>query len=155
MSQTRGVLIGFLSITAIMCILLPTVNATTFNFSVNAGQEVTKTFDLEIEDRVLIEFSVIGGQSGNTLGFYIVYPNETVKNFGAVATFKHSFICDKEGEYIMRFSNVDSSEEKLVSLNYEIQHYIFGMPQMLFLTLVIVTVCLAAVAVFILRGKPR
>lgn len=55
----------------------------------------------------------------------------------------------------MHFSNSASSEDRLVSLDYEVQHYILGMPQMLFLTAVIVVVCVAAVAVFILMGKPR
>lgn len=53
------------------------------------------------------------------------------------------------------FPTFGSSEDKLVSLDYEVQHYIFGMPQMLFLTIIIVLVCVAAVAVFILMGKPR
>lgn len=53
----------------------------------------------------------------------------------------------------MHFSNTDSLEDKLVTLDYEIEHYIFGMPQMLFLAIIIVLVCIAAVAAFILMGK--
>jgi len=63
--------------------------------------------------------------------------------------------CDEAGEYVLHFSNTDASEDKLVTLNYEIQHYIFGIPQMLFLTIIIVLVCVGAVATFILMGKTR
>jgi len=47
------------------------------------------------------------------------------------------------------------SEDKLVTLDYEIQHYIFGIPQMLFLTIIIVLISVAAVATFILMEKPH
>ncbi len=47
------------------------------------------------------------------------------------------------------------SENKLVTSDYEIQHYIFGIPQMLFLTTIIVLVSVTAVATFILMGKPH
>jgi len=66
-----------------------------------------------------------------------------------------SFVCDLEGEYLLRFSNVDSPVDKLVTLECEVEHYIFGVPQMLFLTIIIVLICVAAVAVFVLMGKPR
>ena len=55
----------------------------------------------------------------------------------------------------LHFSNTFSSESKLVTLDYELEHYILGMPQMLFLALVVVAICVAALAVFILMGRPR
>lgn len=73
--------------------------------------------------------------------------------FDNVGNINYGFVCDEEGKYLMHFSNVGSSEDKLVSLDYEIQHHVFGMPQMLFLTIIIVVVCVAAVAVFILMGN--
>jgi hypothetical protein len=132
------------------------VYATTLNITVHGGEEVTRPLTLAIEDRVAIKFTVVGGQSGNTLDFQLTCPNGTVKVvFDNVGNVNYGFVCDEEGEYAMHFSNIGSSEDKLVSLDYEVQHYIFGMPQMLFLTIIIVLVCVAAVAVFILMGKPR
>jgi len=126
------------------------------NITVHGGEEVTKPLTLAFEDRVAIKFTVVGGPSSNTLDFRLTYPNGTVKvAFDNVGDISYGFVCDEEGEYAMHFSNVGSSEDKLVSLDYEVQHYIFGMPQMLFLTIIIVVVCVAAVAVFILMGKPR
>ncbi len=143
-------LLGFL-----FAILIQAVAATTITFSIAAGEEDTRKLNLAVDDHVLIHFTVTGGQSGNTLEFHIVYPNGTVKNFGAVGNVNHNLVCDRDGEYVLHFSNAGSSESKLVSLDYEIQHYIFGLPQMLFLTLIIVVFCVGAVAVFILMGKPR
>jgi len=128
------------------------VNATTMNFKVGGGKEVTKSFDLAVEDHVLIKFSVVAS-SDEAIHFYLVYPNGTVKNFGDVGNFDYSFVCDLEGEYVLRFSNVDSNEEKLVTLNFSVEHYIFGFPQMFFLTMLIAIICVATVASYVLIGK--
>ena len=102
----------------------------------------------------MIRFTVVGS-SDSSLHFSIAYPNGTEKDFGKRGNFHDSFVCDTEGECILRFSNIGSTEDKLVTLDYEVEHYIFGIPQMLFLTMIIVITCVAAVAVFILMGKPR
>ena len=102
----------------------------------------------------MIRFTVVG-LSDSSLHFYITYPNGTEKDFGRRGDFHDSFVCDTEGKCVLHFSNTDSTEDKLVALNYEVQHYIFGIPQMLFLTIITVIVCVAAVAAFILMGKPR
>jgi hypothetical protein len=130
------------------------VKATSTSFTVHGGEEVVKTIKLAVEDRVSIKFSVVG-QTNHAITFYMVYPNGSVRDFGDVGSFSYSFVCNLEGEYRLCFSNVASSEEKLVTLDYEVQHYIFGITQMLFLTIIIVLVCLAAVATFVLMGKPR
>jgi hypothetical protein len=154
MNNYRKFLVCFLFLVVFVSAILEFAEATTMNFTVSSGEEETKTIDLAFDDRVLIEFTVFG-QSENTLDFSISYPNGTVKAFGNIAGLHLPFVCDLEGEYVLRFSNLNSSEDRLVTLNYEIEHYIFGMPQMLFLTIVIAMVCVAAVAVFILMGKPR
>ena len=129
--------------------------ATSMNITVPAGQEATRTINLAVDDRVLIRFTVIG-QTTNTIDFSITYPNGTLlSDFGNTGDVTYNFICTKEGDYILHFVNTDSTDDKLVTLNYEVDHYIFGMPQMLFLALVVVVVCVAAVAVFILMGKPH
>jgi hypothetical protein len=137
-----------------LSVLVRFAEATTVNFSVNGGEEVTKTIGLAIEDHILIKFTVVG-ISDKTLYFYMTYPNGTVNEFGNVGSFHYSFVCDVEGDYVLHFSNLNSTETKHVTLDYEVQHYIFGIPQMLFLTIIIVVVCVASVAAFILMGKPR
>jgi len=135
-------------------IFVQLAEATSMTFTVHGGEEETKSLSLAVEDRVLIKFTVLA-TSDKSVNFSITYPNGTSKEFGKVGDFHYSFVCDAEGEYDLHFSNADSTEDKLVTLNYEIEHYIFGIPQMLFLVIIIVVVCVAAVAVFILMGKPR
>ena len=149
MIKSRKLLIRFLFIAIAFSIIVKFAEATTMNFTVQGGKEETKSISLAVEDRVLIRFTVVG-----SLHFYITYPNGTKKDF-ETGDFYESFVCDTEGECVLRFSNTDSTEDKLVALDYEIEHYIFGIPQMLFLVIIIVVICVAAVAVFILMGKPR
>jgi hypothetical protein len=154
MFTSRKLLIPFLFIAIVFPIIVRFAEATTMNFTVQGGKDETKSISLAVEDRVLIRFTVVG-PSDSSLHFSITYPNGTQKDFGKRGDFHDSFVCDTEGECILHFSNTDSTEDKLVTLDYEIEHYIFGIPQMLFLTIIIVVICVAAVAVFILMGKPR
>jgi len=135
-------------------IVLQLVMAAAVSFTVHGEEEITKTLKLAVEDHVLIKFTVVGSPD-NSLHFSFICPNGTVRDFGKKGDFRYSFVCDLEGEYLLRFSNVDSSGDKLVTLECEVEHYIFGIPQMLFLTMVIVLVCVVAVAAFVLMGKPR
>jgi multisubunit Na+/H+ antiporter MnhC subunit len=139
---------------AVVLLLVLTVKATAQSFTVPAGQEETKTLNLVVDDHVQIRFTVTG-QATNVLdNFYITDPQGNVmETFGNTGDLNYAFICSQEGEYTLHFSNVASAEDKLVSLDYEVQHYIFGMQQTLFLTLIVVGICVAAVAVFILMSK--
>jgi len=153
MSHSRKLATDLFLLGFLFAILIQTVPATAMAFSVPAGEEDTRKLDLAVDDRVLIHFTVTGGQFENTLEFHMVYPNGTTKDFGTVGVVTINFVCDKEGEYVLHFSNVGSSENKYVSLDYEIQHYIFGLPQMLFLTIIIALFCVGMVAAFVLMGK--
>jgi hypothetical protein len=85
---------------------------------------------------------------------WIVSPNNvTLRDFGEVGQTSFSFVCDVEGEYTLHFVNNEQTAEKRVALNYEIDHYIFGIPQMLFMALIIVLACVGGVAAFVLLGR--
>jgi hypothetical protein len=154
MIKPNKLLIRLLFIATAFSIIVQFVEATTMNFTVQGGKNATSPISLAAEDRVLIRFTVVGS-SDSSIHFSITYPNGTEKDFGKISDFHDSFVCETDGECILHFSNTDSTEDKLVTLDYEVQHYIFGIPQMFFLTMIIVVVCVAAVAVFILMGKPR
>lgn len=134
-------------------VILESVEAAAVSFTVGGGEEETKTLNLAVEDRVLIKFTVIGASGDTSLRFSLVCPNGTVRDFGMQSDFRYSFVCDLDGEYLLRFSNAGSFVDKLVTLECEVEHYIFGVPQMLFLTIIIVLVCVGAVAAFILLSK--
>lgn len=127
--------------------------ATTLSFNVKQ-EEVIQSINLVVEDRVLLQVKVIGATS-SFIQFSMTFPNGTVQNFGELSDFSTSFVCDLKGEYKLNFTNNDENENKLVTLNYNIDHYILGMPQTLFLVIIIAVVSLVGVAVFIgLSRKP-
>ena len=136
-------LIGLLSIISLINI----ANAKTLSITVPTNEQITQKIDLAVDDHVLIQFTVLGIED-KFITFSLVYPNMTEIIFGEVGVFSHSFVCDEKGEYMMLFVNNDLNEGKLVTLNYEIEHYIFGMPQMLFITLLIVVFCVAMIAFY-------
>jgi hypothetical protein len=143
-----------LIIVALLGVLVGCGQATTTRLTVRGGEEVNLPINLVVEDRVLIQFTVavIVGTT-KTLHFSMIFPNSTVRDFGEVGTFRNSFICDVEGEYTLQFINNDQTGNKQVTLNYEVQHYVFGIPQMLFMTIIIVLACIGGVVAFVLLGK--
>ena len=128
--------------------------ATMAMFTLQGGGEQNHPINLIVEDRVLIQYKLVGGNV-SAMQFSISFPDGTVRDFGGSGDFSHSFICDVEGEYVLHFVNTDQTEEIYVTLNYEVQHYIFGIPQMLFMVILIAVVSIVGVAVFIgLSRKP-
>jgi len=155
MIQPKMKMLSLLFVMIMLAASIQPVKATTMNLTVPKGQEITRSLSLAVEDHVLIEFTVVG-HAGSILDFYVADPHGNIKvEYKKTGNVNYCFVCNETGEYILHFSNTDTSEDKLVTLNFEIQHYIFGIPQMLFMTLIILLVCMGAVATFILMGKPR
>lgn len=143
---------SFLAV-AIVLLLVPAVGAVAQSFTVRAGQEETKTLSLVVEDHVQIRFTVIGN-TVSTIDFYVTDPlGNVMVSWGTTGNVNYDFICSLEGMYTLHFSNVASAEDRLVTLDYEVTSYIFGMPQTLFLVLIACVLCVGAVAVFILMSK--
>jgi hypothetical protein len=123
------------------------------SLTVKGGEEFNRPLELILEDRVSIQYKVVGGKA-NAVQFSMSFPNDTVRDFGGSGDFSYSFVCDLKGDYLLNFVNTDQADV-LLTLEYEVQHYIFGMPQMLFMVVLIAVVSLAGVAVFIgLSRKP-
>ena len=146
-----------LSIIIILCttpLAVRTASATIMDVTIHAGQEVTNTINLQADDQFVIKYSVLGEQDDTTINFYMTNPDQAVgitnpNSAGGTVT----FVCTNPGDYVLHFSNAGSASDKFVSIDYEIEHYILGMPQMFFLTIVIALLCVAAVAVFIFNSK--
>jgi hypothetical protein len=154
MANLRRSPVYVLIILALLVVLMGVGQATITSLIVKGGEEVTHPINLIVEDRVLIQYKVVGGNA-NAMQFSISFPNASVRDFGGSGDFSYSFICDVEGEYVLHFVNTDQTEEVRVTLDYEVDHYIFGMPQMLFMVILIAVVSMVGVAVFIgLSRKP-
>jgi hypothetical protein len=152
MLMTKYRACSFLAV-AIVLLLVPAVGAVAQSFTVRAGQEETKTLSLVVEDHVQIRFTVIG-KTVSTIDFYVTDPlGNVMVSWGTTGNVNYDFICSLEGMYTLHFSNAASAEDRLVTLDYEVTSYIFGMPQTLFLVLIACVLCVGAVAVFILMSK--
>ena len=127
--------------------------ATTMSINLPAGEQVDQKIELKIDDHVKIKFNVLGTDA-NYVSFFLVYPNLTQVSFGEIGLFSFNFICDAKGEYKMCFVNNDLTENKLVTLNYDIEPYMFGMPQTQFLVIFIAIVSVMMVACYSLLS-PR
>ena len=121
--------------------------ATTLSITVPAGEQVNQIMELKVNDHVRIQFNVLGTDN-SYISFSLVYPNSTELNFGEGVSFSYNFICESKGEYRMHFINNDLAENKLVTLNYEVESYMFGMPQTQFLLIFIAVIIVMMLALF-------
>ena len=158
MLKLRRVPSFILVILVLLAVFTRVGQAMVTTLTVKGGEEVTYAVNLVAEDRVLIQFSAVAessvGEASNTVHSWVVSPdNVTLRDFGEVGQASFSFVCEVEGEYTMHFVNNDLTSDKRVTLNYEIDHYIFGMPQMLFMALIIVLACVGGVAAFVMLGR--
>ena len=130
------------------------VVAETENFKVPAFAETTKSLSLQADDQISMGYTIIGEPSSE-FDFRITAPSgETILQFSGIGQRNFSFAATATGTYIMHFDNSLSSEEEVVTLNYSIQHYIMGIPQNMFLVIVIAVILVLAVAIFAFLGKP-
>src|SRR3989337_2393901 len=143
----------FLIVAIILVVFSGFAEATTASLTVKGGETETSPISLAVDDHVLISFTVLGNPD-NTIVFSLLFPNGTVMDFGQVGVLTHRFTSNVEGNLTLRFANNASTESKLVTLNYEVEHYLLGVPQMLFLALVVILVCVAMVAGYILLSRP-
>ena len=137
------VLVGLVSITFFVVPLW----ATTLSITVPAGEQVDQVMGLKVDDHVSIHFTVLGADDSH-ISFFLVYPNSTEVNFGEVGLFSYNFIGDTKGMYKMCFVNNDLAENKLVTLNYEVESYMFGMPQTQFLLIFIAVIIVMMLAFY-------
>ena len=152
MAHLRRLTVNVLVVLALLGIIIGLGQATMTMFTLQGGEEVTHPIDLIVEDRVLIQYR-LGGQNVSALRFSISFPNGTKRDFSGSGDFSYNFICDTEGEYGLHFVNTDQTEDIQVTLDYEVQHYIFGIPQMLFMAIIVVLACVIGVAAFVMMGR--
>jgi hypothetical protein len=151
MIKYKKVVLGLLIGSMWVLFLVDLSGAMTISLTVPAGEMSSRKMDLAVDDHVRIQFTVVGTKS-NLVFFSLVYPNGTEIDFGKVGKFTHGLVCDEEGEYTMVFVSDDMADSKLVTLNYEIEHYMFGVSQTLFLVLAIAVLCVGMVAAYVIMS---
>ena len=126
--------------------------ATTESLNIQAGKESVRTVNLAAEDKIRITFTLVSHTSGD-FHFWMVFPNSTKRDYGETTQTTISFSSEVKGTCEMHFDNSNSSENQLVTLNYEIEHLIFGIPQIPFLLIVVTFFLLCIIAGYIIMGK--
>jgi hypothetical protein len=152
MANLRRLTINALVILALLGVIIGLGHATMTMFNLEGGGEKAHPIDLIVEDRVLIQYKLVG-ENVSALRFSMSFPNGTKRDFSGSGDFSYSFVCDAEGEYVLHFVNTDQAEEIRIYLDYEVQHYIFGIPQMLFMAIIVVLACVIGVAAFVMMGR--
>ena len=141
-----------LIIFSLMIILTEVTQAKTESINVEPGKEITRTVNLVAGDRCSITFTVLGS-TPSTIHFYMVLPNGTTSDQGEISQYTNAFFTDAKGECQLHFDNSNSSNAQLVTLNHEVEHYIFGIPQLFFLLIAITVLLMCVAAGYMLMGK--
>ena len=139
----------------ILCLLvgaLGIVRATTQGLNVEAGKEFVYKINVAQKDVVHLSFVATNQADGN-LSFSIAFPNSTVINFGELDQYSTSFTSDNAGTCELHFDNTNSSEVAFVALNYNIDHYIFGLSEMIFVLIAIAALLMTIVTGYIIMNK--
>ena len=141
-----------LLVPVLMFVLVCTAQASTESINVQAGADVVRTIDLGSEDKVTLKFSAVGDYP-STLHFWVKFSNGTTADYGEITGYEMSFTSGVSGKFTMHFDNFDSSSSRLVTLNYVVERYYFGVPGMLFILLAIAVFLVGIVAGYIVMGK--
>ena len=155
MRRLRHSLLVLVVFAVLLGLVIGAARTTTGNFTVPPRSKVTRELSLHENDRVVVSFSVVG-ESSHELDFYLTDPDgRTILRYDRAGQTSFSFLAALTGTYVLYFDNSLSSESKLVTLNYDVEHYVLGMPQNLFLVFVIVGVSVLMIATFVIIGKPQ
>jgi len=147
-------LLMFCFILGIFMLNVNAVFAVSRTIYVEAGKEKVESIGLKAEDQVSGKISIVD-DSGDGINFYVTDPDgnvivqhekTTVENF--------RFTASKEGIYKLHFDNSFSTSRKTVTFNYDVRHYIFGIPQEDFLVFVVMTVALIGLVLFVAMSRP-
>ena len=144
--------IALLAILALTISLAGSAQATTESLNIQAGKESVRTIDLGAEDKIRITFTLVSHTSGD-FHFWMIFPNSTKRDYGETTQAKISFNSQVKGACEMHFDNTNSSDNQIVTLNYEVEHFIFGIPQIPFLLIVVTFFLLCIIGGYIVMGK--
>lgn len=130
------------------------VSAVSRTIYVDAGQNEVESISLKVNDEVSGRISVIGG-SNDDIDFYITDPDgEAIMQKERVSVKDFRFTASKEGTYKLHFDNSFSTDRKTVTFNYDVRHFIFGIPQEDFLVFMIMIVALIGLILFVAMSRP-
>jgi hypothetical protein len=136
------------------CLIAGVGYATAETVSVPAGKSVERNVDLNAEDEVSGRITVVGDDQSKDINFTVLDPQGSIAlptEKVTVSDFK--FTASGKGTYSLVFDNSQSLVDKTVSLNYDVRHYWFGMPQEFVLMLIVVFLGVLGLVLYALMSK--
>ncbi|MEM2974876.1 MAG: emp24/gp25L/p24 family protein [Candidatus Bathyarchaeia archaeon] len=126
-------------------------HAPTKNLTIEGKQKTSVPIKLEENDRFAGKVLV---SSNLDINFYVVDPTGNIfLNYSQIGDLEFAFSAPMTGQYVFCFDNSESDQIKTVTFNYNIQHYVFGIPQELFLLGVIVIIIMICIIVYVASSK--
>ena len=133
-------------------ILVGVAQASTESVSIKPGDDFIRTLLLANGDQVTLTFKVLG-PSPSTLHFSVLLPNGTTSDYGTGNQGSARFSTDVEGKCLLLFQNSDSPDVQLLTLDYNVEHYVFGLPMVLFVLVAITVLLVFVIAGYMAMGK--
>ena len=139
---------AIIGVLIIVGILVPAFGTNT-SFTLQPLEERTVTLSLRLDDGVSGSFSTVS-DDGTGVNFHVTDPyNNTILHYEDVLQRSFSFTAEAEGDFQLHFDNsLSAAYRKTVSLNYDVTHYILGLPQEQFLMIVIVAVAVVGLVLY-------
>ena len=151
MQFRKGSILLFLLLTFCLLSTSYLVNADTGTFQVQPLQQQTITLNLNNGDSVTGTI-VVNGQG--MIDFWISDPQGmNVTNYGNVGQTDFSMNAQTSGNFTLHMFNPSANSSVSATINYNPNYTILGMPQELFLLLVIVGIALLLIVVWALSSK--
>ena len=122
---------------------------TNISFTIQPLEERTITLSLRLDDGVSGSFSTVS-DDGTGVNFRVTDPyNNTILHYEDALQKSFSFTAEAEGDFQLHFDNsLSAAYRKTVSLNYDVTHYILGLPQEQFLMIVVVAVAVIGLMLY-------
>jgi hypothetical protein len=136
---------------SLLAITAGVAQAMTESVNIEPTRGYEETIQLADGDHVSLTFRV-QGQPPNVLHFFVVLPNGTTVDYGAKNEDSLTFSTNAEGNCTLRFIN-EISAAQLLTLDYNIERYILGIPILLFVLAAIAVLLAFVVAGYIVMGK--
>ena len=142
--------LGFAVISAfILAGILGLALGTNASFTLQPLEKHTITLSLQGTDGVSGSFSTVS-DDGTGVNFYVTDPyNNTILHYDDVLQRSFSFTAEVDGNHQLHFDNsLSAAYRKTVSLNYDVTHYMMGLPQEQFLMIIIVAVAVIGLMLY-------
>ena len=153
--KVKGIFCALVVVTMNIALFTNNVFAETENFTVQAFAETTRSISLQQGDHVSIGYTIVA-VSSSEFDFRITDPSgQTILNFTSTDARNVSFAATETGTYILHFDNSQSSDDKFVTWNYNTDQYVMGIPQSMFLVVIIAIILVIFAAVYAILGKSR